>query len=372
MARPRTHNIDIPNLYRKLDKRNGKTYWQYFNQLDGKFSSLGRDEALAKTAALKLNRVIAQKQVEHAYSLVDSVLGRDKPECSKIRLHAWIDRYFDLLDKRLERGELAASTIRSRKFSARLLRDKSSNMYLENVGAREMAAILEEYKNEDKNLTANQHRSNWMDLFKEAQYAGEVPPGFNPALATRKVSFQIRRGRLEFKQWQRIYEAAGNWAHWAQCCLLLSLVTGQRPGDVIKMKFSDVWDDYLHIEQEKTGHKIALPLSLHCEAISMNLGQAIKFCRDGILSHFMVHHSTSYRRAKVGGQLSRTTVSKMFCDLRNELGIEAEEGKTPPTFYEQRSLAERLYEKQGIDTQLLLGHSTAAMTARYHDDRRND
>lgn len=28
------------------------------------------------------------------------------------------------------------------------------------------------------------------------------------------------------------------------------------------MKFSDIWDDHLHIIQEKTGTKLAIPLSI--------------------------------------------------------------------------------------------------------------
>ncbi|HCJ5889806.1 TPA: integrase, partial [Klebsiella pneumoniae] len=36
---------------------------------------------------------------------------------------------------------------------------------------------------------------------------------------------------------------------------------------------------------------------------------------------------------------------------------------------EQRSLSERLYREQGIDTQKLLGHKTMKMTDRYNDDR---
>lgn len=46
--------------------------------------------------------------------------------------------------------------------------------------------------------------------------------------------------------------------------MLLAVVTGQRLGDIPDMKFSDVWDDMLHIEQEKTGVKLAIPLSLRC------------------------------------------------------------------------------------------------------------
>lgn len=45
---------------------------------------------------------------------------------------------------------------------------------------------------------------------------------------------------------------------------------------------------------------------------------------------------------------------------------------TPATFHEQRSLAERLYEAQGFDTQKLSGHKSPNKTARYHDDRGKD
>lgn len=52
-ARPRTHKITIPNLYRKLDKRNGKIYWQYKHPITGKFHSLGTDEQEARETAIK-------------------------------------------------------------------------------------------------------------------------------------------------------------------------------------------------------------------------------------------------------------------------------------------------------------------------------
>lgn len=43
-----------------------------------------------------------------------------------------------------------------------------------------------------------------------------------------------------------------------------------------------------------------------------------------------------------------------------------------PTFHEQRSLSERLYEAQGINTHQLLGHSSEKMTAQYHCYRSLD
>ncbi|MFP2164522.1 hypothetical protein ACLEYI_06060 [Enterobacter ludwigii] len=59
----------------------------------------------------------------------------------------------------------------------------------------------------------------------------------------------------------------------------------------------------------------------------------------------------------------------MFAELRDEVGVSVPKGKKPPSYHEQRSLAERMYHQQGIDTQTLLGHSSAAMTEQYHDDR---
>ncbi|CND85552.1 integrase [Yersinia nurmii] len=41
----------------------------------------------------------------------------------------------------------------------------------------------------------------------------------------------------------------------------------------------------------------------------------------------------------------------------------------PTYFPEQRSLAERLYREQGVDTKTLLGHKNQAMTDKYNDDR---
>lgn len=44
-------------------------------------------------------------------------------------------------------------------------------------------------------------------------------------------------------------------------------------------------------------------------------------------------------------------------------------GEHPPTFHEIRSLAERLYDEQGVNTQALLGHRDPRTTALYKDVR---
>lgn len=49
----------------------------------------------------------------------------------------------------------------------------------------------------------------------------------------------------------KIFEVADNQHKYLGNAMLLAVITGQRIGDIVKMKFSDIWDDMLHIEQEK-------------------------------------------------------------------------------------------------------------------------
>ncbi len=62
------------------------------------------------------------------------------------------------------------------------------------------------------------------------------------------------------------------------------------------------------------------------------------------------------------------TLTMNFSKARDQVEIDWGDG-TPATFHEQRSLSERLYNEQGVDTRKLLGHKTQQQTDKYHDDR---
>ena len=79
-----------------------------------------------------------------------------------------------------------------------------------------------------------------IDVFKEAQHAGEVPPGYNPALATKQPRNRITRQRLSLEEWQIIYGIACKDHKYLGSAMLLAIVTGQRLGDISEMKFNDV------------------------------------------------------------------------------------------------------------------------------------
>ena len=61
-------------------------------------------------------------------------------------------------------------------------------------------------------------------------------------------------------------------------------------------------------------------------------------------------------------------LSARFEEAREGAGLEFKEG-LPPSLHEFRSLSERLYRAQGINTMVLLGHKHQSMTDIYNDDR---
>lgn len=197
------------------------------------------------------------------------------------------------------------------------------------------------------------------------------PPGYNPAKATKMPINKVKRQRLNLEEWKVIFEQAGKTQRYLQNAMLLALVTGQRLGDIAKLRFDDIWDEHLHIIQEKTGTKLAIPLDLKCEKINCTLRDVISRCRDRILSPYMLHYHHTTSQAKRGGQVSANAITAGFQKARDKTELKWEKG-TPPSFHEQRSLSERLYRDQGIDTKTLLGHRSQAMTDKYHDDRGKD
>lgn len=366
-ARPRSHKITIPNLYRKLDKRNGKTYWQYKHPLTGTFHSLGTDAEEAVQVASQANTIIAEQQTKQILSINDRLSGIKNKKLG-ISVTNWIDKYLEVQKDRLNAQELKFNSYKQKIKPLNLFRQYCGTLSLKDITALEISRIIDEVKMLGHDRMAQVVRMVLIDVFKEAQHFGHVPPGYNPALATKQPRNRIKRERLTFDEWKIIYAQAENHPPYLQCGMLLAIVTGQRIGDIVKMKFSDIWDDMLHIEQEKTGSKLAIPLSIKCDAIDMTLKQVISKCRDAVLSQYLVHYRHTTSQAQRGEQVTANTLTTTFKKARDKCGLTWAE-KSAPSFHEQRSLSERLYREQGINTQKLLGHKSQKMTDKYNDDR---
>lgn len=360
--RPRKNSISIPGLYARFDRRTDKTYYQYKNPVTGKFHGLGTDKAKAEKIAATANQRIAAAEANYFLKQID-----EKPAANKTRgisLKGWVVRYEKVQRTRVSNGELSEGRFKEKMRMANLLAERLGNHPLRSLEVRDFSLLLEEWLDKNQASTALNNRVVWIDLYREAQHAGEVPPGWNPPEATRKPIPKVSRARLSIEDWKAIFSVAPE-GHYIRNAMLLALVAGQRREDIVRMKFSDVWDDHLHVIQGKTGMRLALPLSLYSEAVGMTLREVIAGCRDRIVSPYLIHSQLQ----KKGQPMSKDNLSDYFAEARDKAGIKPPEGKTPTTFHEQRSLSERLYRAQGIDTKTLLGHKVQATTDKYNDTR---
>lgn len=204
-ARPRTHKIIIPNLYRKLDKRNGKIYWQYKHPITGKFHSLGTDEQEARETAIQANTIIAEQHTRQLLS-INERLSKIKTNKSEISVDIWMDKYLDIQKERLDIGELKINSYRQKMKPINLFRQYCGTKILKEITALDIAEIIDSIKVLGHSRMAQVVRMVLIDVFKEAQHAGYVPPGYNPAKATKQPRNRVKRERMTCDEWRTIYQ----------------------------------------------------------------------------------------------------------------------------------------------------------------------
>lgn len=343
----RRRNSDRRNLPPNLYIRNNG-YYCYRDPRTGKEFGLGRDKRLAVNEAIQANIEIFSGS-EHK-TLVSRINSDDV-----VTMHAWLDRYEIIIAGR----GLKQKTITDYGSKLRAIRERISDIPIADVTTKQIASLLNDYVSEGKIATAKLIRSTLSDIFREAIAEGHI--GVNPVTATRAAKSEVKRARLTVEEYRSIYQAAGSLPEWVQLAMDLAVVTGQRVGDLCKMRWSDITDGYLYVEQRKTGAKLAIPTKLKVDALDVSMEDILDKCKK--LGGETIIPST--RREP----LSSGTISRYFMRARKASGLSF--SGEPPTFHELRSLSARIYEKQVSDkfAQHLLGHKSDSMALQYRDDR---
>ncbi len=351
--RPVRYDANLPrNLtYRKRDR-----LYSWRNPTTGQEISLGRiDRKDAVAQAIEANNYIDQNYLPS--SLLDRI--KDAPTFT---VSAWLERYEVILERR----ELKPNTMKVRRNQIATINDEFGRTPLSSVSTKDISNFLESYILCDKKSMAAGLRSVLLDIFREAIVEGHIER--NPAEPTRTPTPKVKRERLLLEHFLVIREAALTHSEWLPNACDLALVTGQRREDISLFRFSDVKEDRLFVTQEKTGHKLALPLDLKLEAVGLILGEVIERCRVNNPSDFMLY-SPVRRGGRKPGPLTPDGLTQAFADVRDATALKF--GPNPPPYHEIRSLASRLYEKErGEDfAQRLLGHKNLTMTKKYLDAR---
>lgn len=369
MARPRKYKLSVPGLYCNVDPRTNIIYWRYKHPLTGKFHGLGSDADEAKSIAIEANIRLSEQRLRNTLTLQDKI---GKKTGASITVISWLDKYSKIQHERIKQKEISEHTVKQRVAPVNAMKQALGTKQISEVTTRDIVDLIEGYKDKGYSRMAQVVRTTLIDVFREAQHAGEVPPGYNPAEATKKPYHKITRERLMLDEFQQIYDLIPDKFRYMRSAMLLALITGQRESDISNMEFSDIRDDYLHVIQIKTGMRLAFPLALRCDDLGMSLREVVNICRDNIVSQYLVHYTKNTSQSQRGGKVSANTISSTFKKLRDISGIECNEGRTPVTFHEIRSLAERLYKKQGLDPKQILGHKSQRQTDRYDDIRDKD
>lgn len=327
MSRPKGEKTkDLPpNLSIK------KGIYYYTNPITGMSKSRGKNKALAVTEAIQANLEIYKPKE----SLIDWIRGT-----KEITLHEWLMTYQEIINKR----ELSSNSLRDYKIKISIIKRNLDDIPLKDITSKIIADFINGYP---KQSMAKQIKSTLSDSFNEAIASGYVT--INPVTVIKSPKIKVQRSRLTLEQFKK---TLNNSPEIYKNIFLLSVLTGQRIGDMATLRWNDIKNDKIYIEQEKTGSKIAIPLDLKLSFFDLSIREVLNNLPR---SSETICNSNTYTL--------RTRFSKYLPDCEKK-----------PTFHEIRSLSARLYEEEkGAEfAKKLLGHKSMVMTDKYLDNRGND
>lgn len=349
--------------------QNGAGYFYWRDPDTKKDHGLGRDQAKAFQEARAANAEVTKRRPYT--SLADRI---SKPAGKTLR--EWAPEYLKTYQ---DDRSPTPSTMKTVQSGVRaVLLAPFADKALASISTGDVAAYVKERAvgTEEKPGSANMAkliRKTLLDMFREAETVGLIENGKNPVSVTRVPKFDVERSRLTLEQFQAIYAEAKKMDAWVARALELAVLTGQRREDLARMKFADVKDGFLHVIQSKGRGtvKLRIPTSLRLPALGISIEECIRSARDAVISKNILHYVRPTTARKPGSAVAANALTKVFQELREAAKLEWEDGKSPATFHELRSLSARLHtEAHGKEfAQQILGHSNAAMTDVYRDVR---
>lgn len=338
--------------------KNGKTYYSCLHPVTGKRHGLGANYA---TACKVLFRLQAEHRSDSEREIWNRIQGAGKTFAT------FIESKFR--PAMLQSG-LKPNTLKSRNYILdHVLIPRFGDWQLKEVEVKAISDLLDDYVSRGKARMGQSIRTLLIDIFAEAIPSGWIDPGYNPARLTKNPKYRIQRARLTLAQFKLIYEQASE--GWERHMLELAILTSHA-GATELSAMRKPKDGYLWIERTKTGEKVKIPLGLTLHSLGWNLGDTVKKCMStSVLSPYLLHHTKDKGCAKRGQKLTPALLTNTFAALARKAGIDWGD-KEPATLYEIRSLSERQFSSEGINTQILLAHKSAKSTAGYHDSRGDD
>lgn len=271
----------------------------------------------------------------------------------------------DLL-ARMPTDDVKQSTADSRKYRDKAIREALGQIECAKLTTENVSDFLEAIKARGANRWAQMIRSRLLVVCRKGMALGWMEK--NPVEVTEKPKAKVKRRRMTLDEFNLILGKAPKVAPWLQNAMLLALVSGQDRSTIARWPRNSVKDGYAVVQRSKTEVRIAIPVSLHMNAIGLSLDDVIARCKETrIVSKYLIHHIRQQASTRRGDPVSIAGLSNYFAEARELAGVT---GDDAPTFHEIRSLSKRLYVEQGgVDTKALLGHKDDKTAALYGDTR---
>ena len=180
---------------------------------------------------------------------------------------------------------------------------------------------------------------------------------------------------LSKPQYDQIYDKAPDWL---KIAMALALITLQRRGDLVRVRYSDLDSGVLQVVQAKTGkHGHRAFLKIQSGTTLLDVIRQSREIRP--LCPFIIHRLPKRRVPFQGqehhAQITGEYLGKEFKKVRDSIPeIKDIPSVQRPTFHEIRALGGALYLEQGFSKEyvnLLMGHTSQKMTDEYTDQHQN-
>ena len=282
-----------------------------------KWTRLGTDLGLALTEYARHMQTGEQRGMP---KLIDDVLAKVKPR-------------------------LAESTQEQYAYAAKVLKRKLAPFEPHEVKARHVAQVQD-------SLAATPNMANRVISFLRLVFVDAVNRQLvdsNPCNGIPRLPEEKRKSLITDAEWQAIHDKAGPRL---QIIMRLQYLTGQRIGDVLSIKRSQLTDDGILFEQQKTGARLVVRWTPDLRAAV----EAAKALAGGV-------PSVTLLRSATGGPPDYRSVAEQFARAAEAAGVE------DVRLNDGRAKSATTAKQQGKSARALLGHTSETMTQRYLRDK---
>lgn len=239
----------------------------------------------------------------------------------------------------------AAQTVAQYNVAARRLQSIFAEYAPHQVTARDVMQLRRHFA--DSPATANRTISVLRQVMDYALEQELIDA--NPCVGIKRVAQQARTRRIERSEFDAIQSQAGDLL---SVVMDLCYLTGQRIGDVLKIRRADLREEGIYVEQEKTGVRLVVAWTTELRA-AVEQAKGLWGATPGL---YLLR----------GRNFQPPTYPQIWKQWRKAC---AAAGVVGATIHDLRAMSGTEAEAQGHDPQRLLGHTDGKMTRRYLRDK---